>query len=40
MFLDRFGIGRMPKGIAKEKFVDRNEEKFTNPRLMLESESH
>ena len=40
MFLDRFGIGGVPKGTTKEKFVDRNEEKFTNPRASAESESH
>jgi len=38
-FLNRFGIGGMPKGITKEKFMDCNEEKFMNPRESAESES-
>ena len=40
MFLNRFWIGGMPKGITKEKFMDCNEEKFMNPRESAESESH
>lgn len=39
-FLDRFGIGGVPKGTRREKFVDRNEEKFTNRPESAESESH
>ena len=30
----------MPKGTRNEKFVDRNEEKFTNRPESAESESH
>ena len=40
MFLNCFGIGGMPKGITKEKFMDCNDEKFKNPRESAESESH
>ena len=39
MFLNRFRISGMPRGITKEKFMDCNEEKFMNPRESAESKS-
>jgi hypothetical protein len=40
MFLDRFGIGGVPRGTRNEKFMDCNEEKFKNRPESAESESH
>ena len=39
-FLNRFGIGGMPKGIRCEKFMDCNDKKFMNHSKSAESESH
>lgn len=38
-FLNRFRIGGAPRGVRNEKFVDRNEEKFTNRPVSAESKS-
>lgn len=38
-FLNRFGIGGVPKGTRNEKLMDCNEEKFANRPESAESES-